>query len=121
MNSKNIPEFEDIKEKRKWLSAISRPLKALVEAGEVDSVNTAILEMYQSEFPNAEFNTFHGWRKKGFAVKKGAKSFIIWGQPRSITKPIEDSKSDETEKEEEFFPIAYLFSSLQVNELKKAN
>jgi hypothetical protein len=126
MNSQNIPNFENIQEKRKWLSAISQPYKVLVKAGAIDSINAAIMEAYKKEFPSATFDTFNGWKSKGYTIRKGAKAFILWGQPRSISKKDADprpTQTDQTESENEteFFPVAHLFSSLQVTNKTQHN
>ena len=51
-----------------------------------------------------EFKRFDEWKANGYTVKKGEKAFVIWGQR------VEDEKS--------YFPIRFLFSDLQVLELR---
>jgi hypothetical protein len=100
------------KEKRIWLSKLSRTLKPLVETGEADSVNDALLSYYQND-ASLEFNTFHQWKEKGFSVKKGSKAFLVWGRPRQV--PVKDSEDDEFK----YWPLCYLFSENQVHKIDK--
>lgn len=55
-----------------------------------------------------EFNQFKQWQEKGFQVKKGEKAFPIWG------KPIRREQAENELPEDDFFPICYVFSNLQV-------
>jgi hypothetical protein len=66
-------------------------------------------------FPYIDAKTFQGWRKSGYKVNKGEKSFggsIVWLHPKSKT-------SDGTEEEQEYcYPKAYhLFHRTQVTPL----
>lgn len=97
-------------EKRKKLSTLSRSLKPLVAALAYDSINEALVEMYKQETGAKEFKTFWGWIQSGFAVKKGSKSFDVWGKP--LKRPVDDS--GEENKEFQFFPLCCLFGDHQV-------
>lgn len=109
-------EKETIKDKRKFLSGISKGIKKLVEVGEFNSVNEGLLAFYSDDLPEGtEFESYRGWRKKGYQVKKGEKAFLLWGSPRKAKSKKEESDEDEFK----FFPLAYVFSSEQVEPYEK--
>lgn len=98
-----------IKERRETLKKISQTVKELVNEGEFDSVNQAIVEaIYKEQNPDIqELNTFGNWKKKGFSIKKGEKAKLVWGQPRRVE---QDGENDEYK----FWPVCYLFDNTQV-------
>jgi hypothetical protein len=105
---------ESIKEKRKILTELSKDLKPLVQQGLYESLNSAIINHYAvvTNSPKEEFKTFKQWRKEGFFVRKGEKSFPIWGSPMSNT-------ANEYQKEGSvFYPLCFLFGKHQVEPLK---
>ena len=67
--------------------------------------------MYRNTMYN-EFLTFKGWKEKGFKVKKGEKAFLVWGKKRK--KEVEEN---EEAKEFSFFPLAFIFSNAQVEQI----
>lgn len=100
-------------EKRNLLKQLSQTAKLMLEmnpdAGE--NVNDVILNKMYRSTEHQEFNTFNGWKEKGFKVIKGSKAFFIWSKPRKVEK-----KKEGTEEKDEFkmFGIAHLFSNSQV-------
>jgi len=78
------------------------------------SVNKAILKIYEKQTGQTEWNTFKGWKNKGFKVQKGQKGFAIWSKPRKVTK-----KEDEKEEKYKFYGMAYLFHSDQVEAIEE--
>lgn len=102
---------------RAQLLADSALARLLVETGEYDSVNEALVAMYEDE-QNTEFNMFHQWRKLGRPVKKGERCrYPVWGQPVDREKPGAEVQpgaegEDDTTR---FWPMAYLFSNTQVS------
>lgn len=100
--------------RRLELIQLSNAIKPLLETGEYAGVNDAIKDVI---YQGAELNTFKGWLEIGKAVKKGEKAKVLWGTPRRI----KDKEATEEEKGTEFFPICYVFSSDQVEELKAKN
>jgi len=99
------------KEKREKLKSLSAGAKKLVKIGAFDTVNEAIIETIYKNDGHTHFNTFFGWKLDGFNVKKGSKAFLVWGKPRKVKK----QEVQEGEKDEfSHFPLAYLFSNLQV-------
>lgn len=99
------------KEKRETLKALSKTVKPLVKSGQYDSVNEALMDIYYRKDGHSEFNTFWEWQSKGFRVLKGSKAFAVWGSPKELKKV--EPTTDE-DKKEDFYPICYLFSNLQV-------
>lgn len=76
------------------------------------TINTCIMELFYPGIAREELNTFEGWIKQGFSVKKGEKVLInLWGRPRK-------AKQDETQDEYQFWPLVYLFHSSQVEPVK---
>ena len=107
---------------RKALILLSKEAKQLVEMGEYAKVNDALIGIY-SELKNVsedreEWNTFKGWKTKGYKVIKGEKGSTIWGKKRKIE--IKDS-TDETEESKamKFFPTATVFHKSQVEKITK--
>ncbi|MFA6400887.1 MAG: hypothetical protein WCX31_04570 [Salinivirgaceae bacterium] len=107
---------EQYKAKRLELIAMSQNIRLAVKEGIYDTVNEGLKEFYEGENPDIEeFNTFNQWKQKGFTIAKGSKAFLFWGQPRNYSQTPEGG----TEPEEfKFFPLAYLFSNLQVINVK---
>jgi hypothetical protein len=100
MNEKIKIVRQDLKEK-------SNLVKPLVQMGEFDTINEALInKLYKSELHN-EFKPLVVWNKEGKKVKKGEKAFTIWGKPRK-------AKNDDSEDEFSFFPVCYVFSNKQV-------
>lgn len=80
-------------------------------------INDIIAEWYRKESGAKEFKTFAQWKSYGYNIKKGSKAFILWSKKKNVTKTGEANEINTDPTEEtayEFFPIAYLFSDLQV-------
>ena len=106
---------EQAQEKRRQLVKISNILRGFVRKGEIPSINEGLITLYKQMYPDIqEFNTFFQWKVKGFAVRKGAKSFVIWGQPRDTNGQLKDAEPTEQESKGEFYPLCYLFADTQV-------
>ncbi|OBQ56103.1 hypothetical protein JJL45_05180 [Tamlana sp. s12] len=101
-------------ERKQLLKNLSKSAKQIIEATNEGTVNSVLLDWYKSK-EHQEFNSFLGWKKKGFAVKKGSKSFFIWSKPQKASK---EKPNNEENEEFEFYGIAYLFSNAQVEPLK---
>jgi len=99
-------------EKRKQLIELSKEARQLMESGEYETVNEALTDLYRQQNKNIkEFNTFNQWKGSGHIVKKGAKAFLVWGQPRTATQTPEGSQEPEEFK---YWPLCYLFANTQV-------
>lgn len=70
-----------------------------------------------------EVDTYAGWKRKGFKVKKGSKATFktkIW-KPK--TRKIKDKDGKETDKKEKYFIMvkAYYFTKAQVEPIDVKN
>ena len=106
---------EEIKNKREHLKALSAGFKMLVKEGAIDSVNTGLVQYY-AELGHTTIKSYRRWKEEGFQVKRGSKALLLWGEPKPIHKQEEPPKHGE--KEDSFFPLAYVFSNLQVEQIK---
>ncbi len=98
------------KEKREILKELSKIAKIRMSMDcEGMKVNEILINEFYTDEDNYEFKTFHDWLKEGKKVRKGEKAFLIWGKPRTKEK---ETKTEE--EKEEFYPICYLFSNNQV-------
>lgn len=117
-----------IQEKREKLKDLSSRAKAIreellkkcenpeqVELMEAMTVNQIIVNHIYKDEDNSNFDTFKGWIKKGFAVRKGEKAFLLWGRKKQeVQNPHGETKTEELQ----FFPVTYVFSNKQVAPLK---
>lgn len=119
---------ESIQEKRERLKDLSSRAKAIreelikksktpqqVEALEAMTINEIIVKYIYKDENNQNFDTFKGWIKNGFAVRKGEKAFLLWGRKKQT---VEDAEGQEKTEELEFFPVTYVFSNQQVRAFK---
>lgn len=105
---------ETIKQKRNQLKALSQNFKTLVKAGEIDSINNGLITYYAQQ-GHTHLNSYRKWQALGFQVKKGSKALLLWGEPK-----IRKQEEQTEESESSFFPVAYVFSNLQVEPNKNA-
>lgn len=100
-------------EKKQVLKELSNTAKMAIELGttEAETVNEFVINLYRNE-EHQEFNTFKGWKKLGYTVKKGSKGFFVWSKKRTGTEKATNPNEDD--KEFKFFSLAYLFSNAQV-------
>lgn len=96
---------------REKLRELTETVRPLVEAGQFETVNDALIAVHYRSEEHQTFNTYQGWKKENMQVVKGSKAFLVWARPKDIIR-----KNEETEKEEKqsFFPVAYLFSNAQL-------
>lgn len=105
----------ELKIKREELKAISKGFQMLVKQGAMDNVNQGLANYY-AEQGHTTLHSYRQWQELGFQVKKGAKALLMWGKPQPIKgkeQPTEKKGGDENE-DSDFFPLAYVFSNLQV-------
>lgn len=108
---------EEMKAKRQHLKELSRIIQMAVRSGQYESINEGLVDIYAQE-GHTEINSFRGWLKKGYAVRKGEKALLLWGQPKQSQKQEQPTESEEDKTQ--FWPLAYVFSQKQVEPLKKA-
>lgn len=94
--------------KKALIVAASKLLKPRVEAGEFETINQGLIELYALQ-GNTDLKTFDEWVKQGKHIKKGASALLLWGKKQTKT-IIKDDK----EVEITFFPVKSVFSSTQV-------
>ena len=82
-------------------------------------INEIIAQWYKNQTGATTFNTFHQWVKLGYRINKGAKSVTLWAKKKTVKHTIEpiNKPSDVIDSEYKFYPIAFLFSDLQVSKL----
>lgn len=102
---------------RAFLRAASAQLKPLAqEAGK--SVNELLTDIYSNRAQAREWDTFRGWKKRGYYVAKGERGFAVWSRPikadEAETDAGESGESGETKPERESFYVAYIFCAAQV-------
>lgn len=107
---------EEMKEKRAKLMAMSAQAKILVEMGEADSINEGLILLYEVE-GHYNLKTFKEWLKAGKVVKKGEKALLLWGKP--LRKQKDQEQKTEDHDDPDFYPVAYVFSSQQVEPKKE--
>ncbi|MCU7879296.1 MAG: YdaF family protein [Candidatus Thiodiazotropha sp. (ex Lucinoma aequizonata)] len=116
---------------RQALIAMSQEAQDMMEMAEngmeldgfegCEKVNDFLLVMHQQASGCEQFKTFHDWKKAGYKVKKGSKSYRVWGSPLKAKKqgeeqpaePAAEGKSD-AEKTFKFWPMRSLFTENQV-------
>lgn len=106
------PEARPTNPKRQLLKEISATAKTAVQFGKAESVNEAIIDIYKAQGLGTHFKTFKEWTESGFSIKKGEKALLVWGRPRT-------KKQDDEKDGYSFFPIAFVFSELQVIDKSK--
>ncbi|MPL77626.1 hypothetical protein SDC9_23483 [bioreactor metagenome] len=111
--SKLSRQAEDLREKLvKEATEAGQTSKALYWAGR--TINFMLLHHIYDTEGAKEFKTFMQWKEEGATVKKGAKAFIIWGQPLGTREQDQEKGISPEDFESLFFPLCYLFSDKQV-------
>ena len=107
---------EEIKVKRDALKEMSRAVKMAIDQGaEFNTINEGLVALYREQ-GHTELHSFNQWLSKGFAVRKGERALLLWGEPRQAGKV--EKPEGENEDEYKFFPLAYVFSQKQVDPVK---
>lgn len=102
---------KEVNPKRQQLIHLSNLAKVYQEEYPEMLINEILVKFIYRDKVNTEFNTFNQWKEKGFKVKKGSKAFLVWGKKRK------KEVTTDTEEEFTFFPLAYLFSNAQVEQI----
>lgn len=110
---------------RAFLRAASAQLKPLAQASG-KSVNELLTDIYSNQARASEWDTFKGWKKRGYYVAKGERGFAVWSRPIKADETETDTGTDtatgatdagesgETKPERESFYVAYIFCAAQV-------
>lgn len=106
-------EKTSIQEKREALKQMSEIAKPLVEAGQFEKLNEAIIALFYRRDGADTFHTFHQWKKQGMQVKKGSKAVFVWAKPLSA-QAADKGEPFDPESKNDFYPLCFLFSNLQV-------
>jgi len=120
---------EEYQEKRKKLSELTAHYRKVRNAKAEEAKTTAealhwlsrtlnsfIVEDYQRQQGEGEFNTFHQWKEKNRTIKKGEKGWPIWGQPLGSRADEEKQSEDQDAENMKYFPLCYLFHESQTAE-----
>jgi len=110
---------------RAFLRAASAQLKPLAQAAG-KSVNEMLTDIYSNRTRASEWDTFKGWKKRGYYVAKGERGFAVWSRPIKADDADTDTgntdtdagtgtgESGESKPERESFYVAYIFCAAQV-------
>jgi N-terminal domain of anti-restriction factor ArdC len=101
--------------RREELKALSNSLKQVAEDSQT-SINAALVFFYaeQTGVSAQDFKTLESWNTMGYMVKKGEKSYSIWGQLTKKTTNLEEGLIAGVPDVVTFYPIVSLFSIDQV-------
>lgn len=104
-----------VNEKRLHLIQLSKGLDVLKKSGAIDTVNEGLIKTYTNE-QHQYYKSYKQWQAEDLQVKKGEKAFLLLGCPKNINKKTETKPQETTttDKENNFFPIAFIFSNAQV-------
>lgn len=77
------------------------------------TLNSFIVEHYQEQFSQGDFNTFHQWKDKGRTIKKGEKGLPIWGQPIGHRAEEREKNGEPEPNDFKYYPLCYIFHESQ--------
>ncbi len=101
-------------DKRNALKELSKAASTLMLEGKAASINDGLALIYNIQ-GHTEIKSFRSWFKDGFVVKKGEKALLLWGEPLKVVK--QEKQKDDEKDDYKFFPLAFVFSNLQVSKL----
>ncbi len=112
---------ENILKKRNYLKNLSNKADEMSMGTDYEeaTVNKKLMHFIYNPGHSLEFRSFKGWRKEGYTVRKGQKSFLLWGRPINKNANKDLYNVADADKEDLFFPIAFVFSSEQVYKIKE--
>jgi antirestriction protein ArdC len=101
--------------RRQELKALSNSLKPLAQENQT-SINAALVFFYseQTGVSAQDFKTLESWNTLDYMVKKGEKSYSIWGQLTKKTTNLEEGLIAGVPDVIKFYPMVSLFSIDQV-------
>lgn len=111
---------------RQYLRLASAKLKPLAQASG-KTVNELLTAEYSYRAHAREWDTFRGWKSRGYYVAKGERGFAVWSRPISAAEAAEaaaeatatdatDAATDADTPTREAFYVAYIFCAAQVKD-----
>ena len=103
--------------RRKALKDLCNTLQAAAKAAGIEETPNELLREYYAQAGHTELKTFDEWKQAGFYIRRGEKAILLWGHPKPSRQAKEAAKQagkPEEEAENDFYPLAYLFSNQQV-------
>lgn len=103
--------------RRKALKDLCNELQQAAKATGVEMKPNELLREHYAQAGHTELKSFSEWKEAGYYVKKGEKAILLWAHPKPSREAKELAKSkgkSEDEAKNDFYPLAYLFSSKQV-------
>lgn len=103
--------------RRKALKDLCNTLQAAAKAAGIEQKPNELLRDFYAQSGHTELKTFDEWKQAGFYIRKGEKAILLWGHPKPSRQAKEAAKQagkPEEEAENDFYPLAYLFSNQQV-------
>lgn len=103
--------------RRKALKDLCNKLQQVAKAMGVEMKPNELLRQHYAQAGHTELKSFSEWKDAGYYVKKGEKAILLWAHPKPSKEAKELAKSqgkNEDEAKNDFYPLAYLFSSKQV-------
>lgn len=103
--------------RRKALKDLCNELQQAAKATGVEMKPNELLREHYAQAGHTELKSFSEWKEAGYYVKKGEKAILLWAHPKPSREAKELAKSQgksEDEAKNDFYPLAYLFSSKQV-------
>ena len=103
--------------RRKALKDLCNELQQAAKATGVEMKPNELLREHYAQAGHTELKSFSEWKEAGYYVMKGEKAILLWAHPKPSREAKEFAKSQgksEDEAKNDFYPLAYLFSSKQV-------
>ena len=103
--------------RRKALKDLCNKLQQVAKAMGVEMKPNELLRQHYAQAGHTELKSLSEWKDAGYYVKKGEKAILLWAHPKPSREAKELAKSqgkNEDEAKNDFYPLAYLFSSKQV-------
>ena len=103
--------------RRKALKDLCNTLQAAAKAAGMEETPNELLREFYAQAGHKELKTFNEWKKEGYYIRKGEKAILLWGKPKPSRLSKEIAKMEgkpEEEAENDFYPLAYLYSNKQV-------
>ena len=70
------------------------------------TINDILVTQYKEETGAETFHTYKDWLELGYQVRKGEKSFRVWGRPRTATKEHQQPNGETEEERYQLWPMA---------------